>query len=265
MIKDTFKNIEKLYHFTSFQTAMKIIESGALKFGRLSSMNDIHENDKLVLKDYSGQGKNIFNREWLDAIYDEIYKYRQLSFSMDKENKFGFDLHQMWGLYADKGNGVCLVFDKELICKRCGANMFYDQVSYDRQVNSSFISCAVPNDIGNEIHSQVKQIFFHKRNEWEHEQEFRVLKRCEVYNREAHFRFGNSLKFIIVTSSLREVDEILYFKNIEVLKAKSVVPVLVYGNGLLEYSLCTSDGEEQIWSDEVGYKDNTCKYAITSR
>ena len=42
-------------------------------------------------------------------------KYRQISLTIDdmEQNKLGFDLHQMWGLYADKGKGVCLVFDKD--------------------------------------------------------------------------------------------------------------------------------------------------------
>ena len=32
-------------------------------------------------------------------------KYRQISLTIDdmEQNKLGFDLHQMWGLYADKG------------------------------------------------------------------------------------------------------------------------------------------------------------------
>ena len=43
--------MEKLYHFTSFDTAMKIIESNRLRFGRLNNMNDIHESDKIVFVD----------------------------------------------------------------------------------------------------------------------------------------------------------------------------------------------------------------------
>ena len=114
-IKEQFEQTEKLYHFTSFDTAMKIIESNRLKFGRLNNMNDIHENDKIVFVDAKGQPIDKFPSDVLDALHDEIYKYRQISLSIDSkdEKKQGFDLHQMWGLYADKGEGVCLVFDQK--------------------------------------------------------------------------------------------------------------------------------------------------------
>lgn len=122
-IRETFKQTEKLYHFTTFDTALKIIESNRLRFGRLSNMNDIHEADKIMFIDANGQAINKFPSEVLDALHDEVYKYRQISLTADDraDDKEGFDLHQMWGLYADKGEGVCLVFDrKELVKNSCG-------------------------------------------------------------------------------------------------------------------------------------------------
>lgn len=56
-------------------------------------------------------------KEYLCYAEEEMRKYQQLSFSQDRVvdggHYLGFDLHTMWGLYADKGYGVCLVFDKE--------------------------------------------------------------------------------------------------------------------------------------------------------
>ena len=31
------------------------------------------------------------------------------------------------------------------------------------------------------------------------------------------------------------------------------IPVLVYGNGLLDYALCTEDGTEELWNSNDGY------------
>ena len=31
------------------------------------------------------------------------------------------------------------------------------------------------------------------------------------------------------------------------------ISVLIYGNGLFDYSLCTEDGEEELWNSEEGY------------
>lgn len=50
-IKEQFEIMDKLYHITSFDTALKIIESNLLRFGRLNNMNDIHENDKYMFVD----------------------------------------------------------------------------------------------------------------------------------------------------------------------------------------------------------------------
>ena len=105
-----FCKIEKLYHFTSFDTALLIIKSLKLKFSSLSNTNDICENSKNIYNYYNSNDSIS-----IDKIREEIYKYRQISFSIDKDSdgRLGFDLHQMWGLYANKGYGVCLVFDKE--------------------------------------------------------------------------------------------------------------------------------------------------------
>ena len=45
---------------------------------------------------------------------DEMRRYQVISFAQDRDYEgydfLGFDLHTLWGLYADKGRGVCLVF-----------------------------------------------------------------------------------------------------------------------------------------------------------
>ena len=271
-IREQFKQTEKLYHFTSFDTALKIIETNRLKFGRLNNMNDIHENDKLMFADANGQGIDEFPSDVLDTLYDEIYKYRQISLTADSEegDKEGFDLHQMWGLYADKGEGVCLVFDKDELEKNYEvANIHKGCVKYNKtqELVSFVVSLSLhPETIPAEVKSQISKIFFHKRREWEHEQEYRLMKRCPNSVREEYLFLGHALKFVILTSKLRNIDEVLYFKNIKDVKDKvekmkkgrnigkaGKIPVLVYGNGLFDYSLCTEDGKEELWNSENGY------------
>lgn len=97
--------------------------------------------------------------------------------------------------------------------------------------------------------------FFHKRKEWEHEQEYRLLKRCPIVDKDEYLSLGQSLKFIIISSKLREKKEAFYFAKLaELNKNADRIPVLVYGNGLLDYSLDTSDGIETIWNTEDGYE-----------
>ena len=268
-IKEQFEKTEKLYHFTSFDTAKIILESNRLRFGRLNNMNDIHENDKIVFHDENGGSVNERNSDILDVFYDEIYKYRQISFTADNMvgDKVGFDLHQMWGMYADKGEGVCLVLDKDEMEKNCDmTNIHKERVKYDKILESSVVSLSQKTDaIPSEVKNNVHKIFFHKRIEWEHEQEYRLIKKCQNTTKEEYLLLGQSLRFIILSSKLRNIDDVRYFNNIRdiqeaVKKVEEVrnmgnvgtIPVLIYGNGLLDYSLCLS-GEEVIWNSKDRY------------
>ena len=281
-IKEQFEKTEKLYHFTSFDTALKIIESNRLRYGRLNNMNDIHENDKIVLVDANNHPTDKFPSDVLDELYDEIYKYRQISLTADDKegDKDGFNLHQMWGLYADKGEGVCLIFDKKELEKGFGSAALHDRVSYDKTVDSYFISLSNTADkVSVEIREHANEIFFHKRREWEHEQEYRLLRRCPLATREEYLFLGHALKFVILSSRLHNLDEVLYFKKIKNIKDKiektekarnrgevGRIPVLVYGNGLLDYALCTEDGTEKLWNSNDGYDvlivDENCELAL---
>ena len=257
MVKELFKQTEKLYHFTSFDTALKILDSKCLKFGKLSHMNDIHENDKIEFVDANKKSIEPFPPDLLETVHDEIHKYRQISLTAESENedKLGFNLHQMWGLYADKAEGVCLVFDKKELIKKLEEDVIFGRVSYDDTIESYYISFSEnPHDVPCEIKEQAKDIFFHKRKEWEHEQEFRLLKRCPYFDREEYLRFDNALKFIILSSKFCDIDEVRYYNYVKTIKdfAKDI-PVLIYGNSLLYYSLDTANKEEQIWNSEEGY------------
>ena len=243
-IKEQFEQTEKLYHFTKFDTALKIIESNRLRFGRLDNMNDIHENDKIVFADANNQYINEFPSEVLDTLHDEIYKYRQISLTAESEpgEKLGFNLHQMWGLYADKGEGVCLVFDNKELKKWLDVEIEPKRVSYDDTIESFFIS-------------------------FSNDPEFRILKRCPVATKEEYLWYGKALKFVILSSTLRNKDEVRYFKSIADIKAKAKdIPVLIYGNGLFDYALVTSDQDLIIWDstneyDTLNYAEMRTKYA----
>lgn len=270
--KEQFEKMEKLYHFTSFDTAIKIIESNRLRFGRLNYMNDIHEFEKNVFIDINKHPTNKFLSEVLDTLHEEIYKYRQISLTSDREegDKEGFDLHQMWGLYADKGEGVCLVFDKKEMEKINESDTIYKgRVQYNKtkELESFLISSSICSvDVLSEIKGRIHELFFHKRIEWEHEQEFRLMKRCPNPIREEYLFFGQALKFIILSSKFFNIDEVRFFKDIMYIKEKvkkieevrakgntGKIPILIYGNGLLDFSLVSEENNEELWNSEEGY------------
>lgn len=256
-MKEAFIQLNKLYHFTKFDTAISILESHSLRFGRLQNMNDIHENDKLSFTDSLGSPINHFPSEVLNAIDDEMTKYRQISFTIDddKNNKYGFDLHQMWGLYADKGQGVCLVFDKDILCRKHDEIFIHKAISYRKNVDSFYV--AHPNSsmtIHDDIQKQTKKLFFHKRKEWEHEQEYRFIKRCPNQKEEEYLNYGEALKYIILNSVIEDNACVKFKEMVEKFKKHApTVPILVYGNGLLDYSLSDIDHTETIWTSSRGY------------
>ena len=256
MRKD-FKSINKLYHFTKFDTAIKILGSYNLRFGRLHDMNDIHENDKLSYVNLQGNTIQSFQSEILEVIDVEMAKFRQISLTIDDEEpkKFGFDLHQMWGLYADKGQGVCLVFDKDILCSKLDGIVRHGTVSYDKIVESFYIAnhndCQI---IQHDMQNQVEKLFFHKRKEWEHEQEYRLIKYCPNLKKEEYLDYGDALKFIILNSVIESVDGVKFKELVGKLSEYAPqTPILVYGNGLFNYSLIDINHTETIWTSSNGY------------
>ena len=55
-----------------------------------------------------------------------------------------------------------------------------------------------------------------------------------------------------MTSKLLNVDKVKYSKCIAEMQRKAKdIPILIYGNGLLDYTLVLPDGEE-IWNSDEG-------------
>ena len=111
-VSQRFEEMPRLYHFTNLDAACEIIESRKLRFGKMYKMNDLIESNRIVsgrMFSDSLSERDLFAEE-------EMNRYQQVSFTQDQERDgfeyLGFDLHTMWGLYAEKGYGVCLVFDK---------------------------------------------------------------------------------------------------------------------------------------------------------
>ena len=93
-----------LFHYTKFESALKIIASGSLKFGDFKNMNDIAE----AYREVFGMAE--------DAIINKVLaEYQLICLTQDRPSRRGFSIDSLWGHYAEKGNGVCLVFDKKIL------------------------------------------------------------------------------------------------------------------------------------------------------
>ena len=66
--------------------------------------------------------------------------------------------------------------------------------------------------------------------------------------------YGDALKFIILNSVIKSVDGIKFKEMVG--KLSEYAPqasILVYGNGLLDYSLIDMNHTETIWTSSNGY------------
>ena len=167
-------NGKHLFHYTKFESALRIIASQSLKFGRFDNMNDIAEVKR-----------EVFGMISPEKILKELEKYQSISFTKDVSSRRGFFIDSLWGYYADKGNGVCLVFDKKKIETKAkeqfGARVVIKPIKYPCNVsNAIFVEGESKKEVKKFIEENIDGIFFTKSIDWQLEQEYRVLlKDCD--------------------------------------------------------------------------------------
>lgn len=163
-------NHDYFYHYTSFDTAKKIVASRVLLFSNIKKVNDINESN----------GPNVIASN--DAEFEELRpfleSFTQISLAMDVDNYHkGFDIPAMWGHYAQRGSGACLVLDKDAVLEEVDSRNLYskrvvynlaspDEIYYDKNKYGS------PEAF---IAMQRDDIFFRKTPDWEYEQEYRII------------------------------------------------------------------------------------------
>jgi len=254
-IGQRFEEMTKLYHFTSFDAACNIIESRTLRFGKMFKMNDLIESGRI----HFGR---ILTNDLADTdlfAEDEMHRYQQISFIQDRVRDnfeyLGFDLHAMWGLYAERGYGACLVFDKNKL--RLEEGDYARDVEYGNFIPSAYgFNNKSKKGIRSEIWRRRDEIFFWKRKEWEHEQEYRVIRRARNEWDDEYLDVSESLSFVIICK-----DESVEIgtsnwggEHYYILKhLRNKVPVLSYEYDLDWYTLYSDKEGDPIWAEQLGY------------
>lgn len=257
---ENFRKKRWLYHFTSFNTARIIIREHKLKYSVLRRTNDICENAKNIYNEYH-QNTNVPSYE----IEREIYQYRQISLTEDKLafGRKGFDLQQMWGLYADNGYGLCLVFDKDEFVQELPEGCIHESVTYlENLTPDTHTDIADSSDTQSYIKGNAPYLFFHKRKEWEHEQEYRIVNRFQGNKCDEFFDFKNSLKYVILCNSKTTKDNEAILNSCEYNCLKNMLPngikILIYSSFVANTNLiCYEDNDgEEFWNDAEDYPEN---------
>lgn len=163
-----FRQTEKIYHYTSLSSGNLILLSQVMRMSKQSTMNDINESSRPLFAD---------NPEELKTEYE---KYFQNSFTLDDDKIPGFAIPAMWGHYADKGYGMCLVFDKMELCKRlnnCG--FYHSKIEYFSNFDPEIIVLDYVKDYKEYLKDNIDEVFFKKSFDWQYEREYRVLGRFD--------------------------------------------------------------------------------------
>lgn len=255
-IRFRFSEITKLYHFTSVESACKIIQSGKLRFSKACRLNDLIESNRVVWeRTFSGYIPD--DQAYLCYAEEEMRRYQQISFSQDRVvgdcYYLGFDLHTMWGLYADRGYGVCLVFDKEKLTLH--PEDYAAEVKYVNLIPQGvMIHNKSERGIKSEIKRRREQIFYYKRKEWEYEQEYRILRRAKKQTDDEYLDISDALVCVIICKD-QSIDYLESMFDSEIYhKLRSLekkLPVLTYEYDLDGYTLYESFGVP-LWSEQCG-------------
>lgn len=227
-----------LFHYTTFESALKIIVSGSLKYGDFKNMNDIAE----AYREVFGMAE--------DKIINKILaEYQSICFTLDKPSRRGFSIDSLWGHYAQKGNGVCLVFDRKklkgLLKNQFGRNAIIAKINYVYDhVGTVFTDGYTEDEVRQYVKRNIKRFFFTKSNDWKYEDEIRIIKTKESDTNPLYF--GDSLMAaILCLPKIENYNE--YKKSPEFLILKAILPckpILRYTTRLGNKELLDEDGEK---------------------
>ena len=163
--------LNKLYHFTSFDTFVRIWLSKKMKFSSMLNVNDIQESMK---------GISISNPSHLPVMFafqDLVTQYKQISFSLDQDSSIkGYMNTMMWGYYADKSRGVCIEFDYDKLT--IPDNVLRGVVSYrDFHPQRTDIPDTITTikELKDYIATEQNNLFFTKQTGWSGENEYRLV------------------------------------------------------------------------------------------
>ncbi len=182
--ESNFNSVKRLYHYTSMESAFKILESMTLRFSELKKMNDINESSKSIFHELDSFEEDVECGFVAKDIETEISKYKQISLTMDRGKRMGFNIPAMWAHYAEKGEGVCIVFDQKKLLKRLPSTVEHHKVLYSDEYDNNIIVQGP--DASTFLKKYPMELFFTKTMDWSYEQEFRL------------FSFDNSIQDISI-------------------------------------------------------------------
>ena len=193
-----------IYHFTSIENAIEIIQSKLLHFNTLDRTNDPFEflNYEIELsrevitssklRNLPGYGERNYRyiRNQIKRLPAILKKNstRIICFSDERRNISTALNPRMWAQYARNNSGCCLVLKKteiQNIADRKG--YLFKPVKYDDNIFGPFYEILEKDfdenltinslDLNNLLNNKIEQMLFIKRKDWSGENEIRLINR----------------------------------------------------------------------------------------
>jgi hypothetical protein len=181
-----------IYHYCKLSTAIEyILPNKQLLLNSAGKTNDPRENKSFVFA-----LKNISTNNYFDSAKhnDEVSSAlrkdcKVLCLSSDHGTYFGYEYSRLWALYGENHKGVCIGLNRELFVKENQSVLkagYFKKVIYNRleearrlphkefdlERNELLGQKTYLNEFRNE---NIDHLFFTKNEEWESEQEYRMI------------------------------------------------------------------------------------------
>ena len=160
-----------LYHYTSFDSFIRIWLSGKLKFASVNNVNDL-------LEAYFSVSTRNWQQTDLLKKYNEIRNsYKQVSFTTDYSTHIkGCMSPMMWGYYGGKCSGVCIELDFDKL--KFPKDVIKGPVRYVKYLKRDLElppNLETEKDLKIYVRKNAKEIFLTKQKSWSSENEYRVV------------------------------------------------------------------------------------------
>jgi len=219
-----------IFHYTSLESAIKILNSKRLMFNDIKKSNDFLEN-RIDLDGFSYVGENYLNINTIRKQLNNTFNlFKQICFttnlttilygghisleSISNNENFrelimapyhfhcipvgGFNKNRLWEQYANKGKGVCLIFDKSKLSETTiNKNEIYkQQIRYTidfESIEGRERLESNNNDLQNEDEYILNNLNY-KHFDYRDESEFKLITKC---GSEDYIEITDSLSGII--------------------------------------------------------------------
>lgn len=156
----------------------------------------------------------------------------------------------MWGHYADSGNGVCIVLNKEkLLAKLSKYDCYYGNIEYVENYDNTLNG----DDVKKNIDYYWFENFFIKTNDWQYEHEFRILKKAEGKENE-YMDINGCIDCVIINRAKDISHNDSVFKSSQYIALTKIYHqeyIYEYGVSLDGYKALSGYGRENfIWSEK---------------